>query len=104
MLKHLQSQLQKLPPSNPKPHHVPWWLCAVMTALVKNAPKLPPLAVVAMASPAASLGISQALAVTANQVVMVAVKALHRVAHVWAMPLSVRNVMRWNRHKMRCVA
>ena len=51
---------------------------------------------------------SQALVVMANQVemggVMAAVKALRLVVHVWAMRLSVRNVMLWNLHKMHCVA
>jgi hypothetical protein len=41
-----------------------------MTDLAKNVPKLHPLAVVAMASPAASLATSQALAVTVNQAAM----------------------------------
>jgi hypothetical protein len=37
-------------------------------------------------------------------VVTAVVKALHRVAHVWVMRLSVRNVMLWNQPKMHCVA
>jgi sRNA-binding protein len=61
-----------------------------------------------MASPAASLAISQALAVTANPAAMadvtVVVKDLRRVALVWAMRLSVRNAMLWNQPKMPCVA
>ena len=96
-----------LPPSNPKPHHVLWWLCAVMTAQAKNAPKPRPQVVVEMASPAASLAISQALAVTANPAAMadatVVAKGLHRGAHVWVMRLSVRNALLWNQPKMRCV-
>ena len=71
-----------------------------MTVQAKNVPKLHPLAVVAMAS--------QALAVTANQAamadVMVAARALHRVAHVWVMQLSAPNALLWNLHKMPCVA
>jgi hypothetical protein len=78
-----------------------------MTDLAKNVPKLHPLAVVAMASPAASLATSQALAVTANQAamadVMVAARALHRVAHVWVMQLSAPNALLWSLHKMPCV-
>ena len=79
-----------------------------MTAQVKNVPKPHLLAVVVMASPAASLAISQALAVMANRAAMadvtVVVKALHRVAHVWVMRLSAPNALPWNQHKMRCVA
>ena len=104
----LQSPWQKRHLPNPKPHHAPSWRCAVMTAQAKNAPKLRLLAAVAMANPVASLATSQALAVMANQAAMVDVtvvaKALRHVAHVWVMPLSVRNVTRWNLHKMPCVA
>ena len=104
----LQNPWQKLPLPNPKLHLAPSWRCAVMTAQAKNAPKLRLLAAVAMANPVASLATSQALAVMANQAAMVDVtvvaKALRHVAHVWVMPLSVRNVMRWNLHKMPCVA
>ena len=107
ILKCLQSPWQKLPPSNPKLHHAPSWPCAVMTAQVKNARKLRLLAEVAMASPVASLATSQALAAMANQAEMVdvtvAVKALHHVAHVWVMRLSVPNAMLWNLRKMPCV-
>jgi len=108
MPKCLQSQWQKLPPSNPKPHLAPSWRCAVMTVRVKNVPKLRLLAAGEMASPVASLATSQALAVMANQAAMVDVtvvaKALRHVAHVWVMRLSVRNVTRWNLHKMHCAA
>jgi hypothetical protein len=103
----LQSPWLKLPQSNPKLHHAQSWLCAVMTAQAKSVPKPPPLAVVAMASPAASLVTSQALAVTASQAamvdVMVAAKALHRAAHVWVMQLSVLNALLWSLPKMPCV-
>ena len=79
-----------------------------MTAQAKNAPKPRLLAEVEMANPAVSLAINQALAVMASLaarvVVMVAAKALRRVAHVWVMRLSVHNVMRWSRLKMHCVA
>ena len=78
-----------------------------MTAQAKSAPRWHLLAAVAMASPAASLATSQALAVMANLAAMagvtLAVKASHRVDLVWAMLLSVRSVMPWNRHKMHCV-
>ncbi len=108
MLKCLQSPWLKLPRSNPKPHPALWWPCAVMTDQAKNVPKLPLQAAAAMASPAASLATSQVLVVMANQAEMVvvtaAVKALHRVAHVWAMRLSVHNVMLWSQPKMPCVA
>jgi len=108
MLKFLQNLLQKLPLSNPKLHHALWSLFAVTTALAKNVPKPRPQAAAAMASQAASLATSQVLVVMANQVAMVvvtaAVKALRLVAHVWAMRLSVRNVMLWNQRKMHCVA
>ena len=61
-----------------------------------------------MASPVASLVISQAMAVTPNQAAMadvtVVAKALHHVVHVWVMLLSVRNVTRWSPHKMHCAA
>ncbi len=82
----LRSPWLKLPPSNPKLPHDPLWLCAVMTVQAKNALKPHPLAVVAMAD------------------VTVVAKASHLEVHVWAMRRSVRNVMRWNRHKMLCVA
>jgi hypothetical protein len=86
MLKCLQSQSQKLPQSNPKQHLALLSLCAVMTAQVKNVPKLHRQVAAVMASLAANLATSQALVVMANQVAMVvvtaAVKALHRVAHV----------------------
>ena len=75
-----------------------------MTARAKNAPKPHLLAVAAMANPlanpAASLATNQALVVMANRVA----KALHHAAHVWAMRLSVRNVMHWSQRKMRCAA
>ena len=100
----LQSPWQKLPPLSPKLHHAPLWRCAVMTAQVKNVPKLCLLAAVVMASLAASLVTSQALAVMANQAATAVAKALRHVAHVWVMPLSVRNVTRWSLHKMPCVA
>ena len=79
-----------------------------MTAQGKDAAKPPLRRVVAMANRVASLATSQALAVMASLVAMVdetvRVKVLRRVAHVWAMWLSVRNVMRWNLRKMHCVA
>ena len=104
----LQSPWQKWHLSNPKPHHAPSWRCAVMTAQVKNVPKPHLLAVAAMASPAASLATSQALAVTLNQAVMadatVAAKASHRAAHVWVMQLSAPSALPWNQPKTRCVA
>jgi hypothetical protein len=79
-----------------------------MTDLAKNAPTHLQRAVAAMASLAPSLAISRALAVMANQVEMVAAKAvekaLHRVALVWAMQLSEPNAWRWNRPKTRCAA
>jgi hypothetical protein len=99
-----QSPQPKLPLSNPKLHLARWWLCAAMTAQAKNAPKRRLLVAAAMASQAASLAISQALAVTANQAAMAGVKALRLVALVWVTPLSVRNVMLWNQRKMHCVA
>jgi sRNA-binding protein len=98
-----QSPRLKLPPSNPKLHRAQSWLCAVMTAQAKNAPKPHLLAVAAMAS----LAISQALVVTANQAAMAGVKvvakALRRVAHVWGMQLFARNALLWNQLKTRCV-
>jgi hypothetical protein len=103
MLKCPQSLLQKLPLSNPKPHHALWSLCAAMTALVKSVPKLHPQVAAAMASRAASLVTSQALVVMANLAAMVVARALRRAARVWAMPLSVRNVMLWNQPKTLCV-
>ena len=79
-----------------------------MTAQGKNAPKPPLRRVVAMANRVASLATSQALAVMASLVAMVdetvRVKVLRRVVHVWAMWLSVRNVMRWSLRKMHCAA
>ena len=98
-----------MPPSNPKLHPALWLQCAVMTALDRNAPKLRPQAVVAMASPAASLAISQHLAVTANLAVMahamadvmVVARALRRAVHDWVMQLSVPNALLWNQPKMR---
>jgi hypothetical protein len=108
MLKSLQSQWQKLHPSNPKPHHAPWWLCAVMTAQARSVPKWHLQVAVAMASLVASLVTSQALAVTANPAAMadvtVVARALRRAVHDWVTPLSVRNVMLWNQPKTRCVA
>jgi hypothetical protein len=78
-----------------------------MTVQAKSARRQHLLAVVAMASPVASLAISQVLAVMANQAAMadvtVAEKALRRAAHVWGMLLSVPNALHWNRPKMRCV-
>jgi hypothetical protein len=104
----LQSPWQKLHLSNLKLHLAQLWRCEVMTAQAKNAPKLRLRAVVAMASPAASLATSQALAVMANQAAMVDVtvvaKALRHVAHVWVMRLSAPSVMLWNLHKMPCAA
>ena len=79
-----------------------------MTALVKSVPKWHLQVAVAMASPAASLVTSQVLAVMANQAAMadvtVVAKALHRVAHVWVMQLSVPSAMPWSRRKTRCAA
>lgn len=106
----LRSPWLKLSPSNPKPHHALLWRCAATTDLAKNAPSPRLLAVVAMASPAASLATNQALDVTVSQAamavetVLVTAKALLRVAHVWAMRLSAPNVLPWNQPKMRCAA
>ncbi len=106
MLRRLPSQWHQRLQLNPKRHLALWWPCAAMIVQAKNAPKPRPQAVAAMASPAASLATSQVLVVMANQVAMVvvtaAVKALLRVAHVWATRLSVRNVMLWNLRKMPC--
>jgi hypothetical protein len=104
-----QSLWLKSPPSSPKLHHAQLWLCAVMIAPAKNAPRPHLLVAVAMASPVVSLVTSQALDVTVSLAamavvtVLVTAMALLHVAHVWAMRLSVPNVLPWNQPKMRCV-
>ena len=80
--------LPKRPP-NPKPPLVRWWPCAVTTDLAKNVPRLRLQGVAAMANRVASLAIVRHATVG----VMGGVKVLRRVAPVWAMPPSVRNVM-----------
>jgi hypothetical protein len=82
-------------------------LCAAMTVQAKNAPRQYLLVGVAMASPVASLAISQVLAAMANPAAMAGemgvAKVLRRAVHVWEMLLSVPNALPWNRLKTRCV-
>jgi hypothetical protein len=76
-----------------------------MTAQAKSAPKLPlQRAVVAMASPVASLATSLALAVMASLHATVVARALPRVVLVWVTRLSAPNVTRWNLRKTPCAA
>ena len=89
-------------PPNLKLHHALWSRCVAMIAQAKSALRLPLQRVVAMANLAASSAISRALAVMASPHAKAAVRVSHRVVRVWAMPLSVRNAMRWSLLKMPC--